>query len=232
MASWYAPCQDVLDACGLTQTLSYIGHFIFTNEILPMMEVASAEGPADVRIINIASEVHHALLPADHPLDVSSVAFLQGEVSQPWMWRFLLRHLFAVNMVNYAVAKLAVVLFTQELQRRLDARDVAITCMAVHPGAVLTSGATAMLRSWLQPLTWYALTPAEQGSRHTWLAATSDEIRVNVGQYKGRYIEPFGVVHAGHALSWTPESGRILWQTTAKEVERYMKKHSLTLQVV
>ena len=97
---------------GFEQTfgVNHLGHFYLTSLLLDRL-VASA--PA--RMINLSSFGHHAAVGGMRWNDLQSEGFYEG---------------FTV----YARSKLAAILFTRGLARRLDPRQVTVN--AIHPGAV------------------------------------------------------------------------------------------------
>ncbi len=96
------------DGVEMTFALNHLGYFLLTHELLPLLR-----GPGGARIVNVASSAH-----ATVRIDFDD---LQGERRYS-MWR------------AYAQSKLANVLFTRELARRLAGTGVIAN--AVHPGAV------------------------------------------------------------------------------------------------
>jgi NAD(P)-dependent dehydrogenase (short-subunit alcohol dehydrogenase family) len=104
--------QRSTTAHGFEQTLgvNHLGHFYLTNLLLDRL-IAST--PA--RIVNVASVAHH--LPV-----------------RGMRWNDLQTERRYTAMRAYSQSKLANVLFTQALARRLDPQQV--TANAVHPGPV------------------------------------------------------------------------------------------------
>jgi NAD(P)-dependent dehydrogenase (short-subunit alcohol dehydrogenase family) len=102
---------ESVDGLEMTFALNHMGYFSLTNLLLPIL---SQSGPA--RIVNISSDAHRmARLDFD---DLQNKRAYRG---------------FSV----YAQSKLANILFTYELARRLKGR--AVTVNAVHPGMVNTN---------------------------------------------------------------------------------------------
>lgn len=102
------PTRDGLET---TFEVNYLSHFLLTTLLLPELQAG-----APSRIINVSSSAHTA----------GHINFddLQGEKKYS-MWR------------AYSQSKLAQVLFTYELSRRLEGTGVVVN--AVHPGAVASN---------------------------------------------------------------------------------------------
>jgi retinol dehydrogenase-14 len=98
------------DGIETTWAVNHLGYFLLTNELL---DVLSASAPA--RVVNVASRAH-----VSARIDFDDV---QGERS----W---------AGYRMYGQSKLANVLFTYELARRLDGSGVTANCL--HPGVVAT----------------------------------------------------------------------------------------------
>ena len=89
--------------------INHLGHFLLTNQLLDMMRPGS-------RIVNVASGAHK----------VGRIHF--DDIN-------LKRHFNVITA--YSQSKLANVLFTRELARRLKRRRITVNCC--HPGAVATN---------------------------------------------------------------------------------------------
>ena len=85
---------------------------------------------------------------------------------------------------TYARSKLANVMFTRALAKRVEGRCVTVN--AVHPGAVAT-GIWDVAPGWMQPMVWIAknlimITP-EKGARSIVHLATSADVEGKTGLY-------------------------------------------------
>ena len=136
--------------------VNHIGHFLLTMGILPLMGEGS-------RIVNVASGAHKT--GRIHFEDIN-----------------LTKHFNVVKA--YSQSKLANVLFTRELARRVA--DCGITVNCCHPGAVATNigidretGFGKTITGLLKP---YFLTPAE-GARTAIYLASSPEVQNISGEY-------------------------------------------------
>ncbi|KAH7265983.1 hypothetical protein FSOLCH5_013101 [Fusarium solani] len=207
---------------------NHMGVFLLTNRLLPLLKNASTAKDADVRIINVSSTAHISMLPSHFKFNFDSPACFRDPVtSYPWQWRFLGRFFFAFDMIRYAVSKAAVVLFTQELQRRFDEQGLAITCLAVHPGEVLTEGLLSINNFLVGAIARIAFVSAEQGAANSLFAAAAAEVKENVEKYKGKFLVPVGKLEAPNPVAEDAAQVKGLWENTAIEVNRWMTEKKL-----
>ena len=137
--------------------VNHLAPFLLTNLLL-----ARLKHSAPARIINVSSQMHQRT-----GLDFDN---LQGEKSYH-------------PRKIYAQTKLANVLFTKELSRRL--KGTGVTANALHPGTVATGlfGRFLGLPRWLRFLSdWYGISP-EQGAETSIYLATSPEVENTTGEY-------------------------------------------------
>ncbi len=173
-----------------TFALNHLSYFLLTNLLL---DVLKASAPA--RIINVASDAHRGRW-----LDFDD---LQNE-----------RDYGPSGLGAYGRSKLANILFTRELARRLEGSGV--TANAVHPGAVATGiwgntgGLVGRLIGMVAPL--FMRTP-EQGADTVIYLASSPEVEGISGQYF-MDREPA----APSAAAQDDEAARRLWQISAQMV--------------
>ncbi len=155
--------------------VNHLGHFALTGLLLPAL-VAQPRS----RVVTVSSGAHR--------MGRMSFDDLMGERSYS-SWR------------AYGQSKLANLLFTSELQRRLDANSIPIHAMAAHPGFAVTNlqsvGPRMSGRSWLEKPTDVATRvlgqPAEMGALPTLFAATAPGLPGN------SYIGPDGFLEQrGH----------------------------------
>jgi NAD(P)-dependent dehydrogenase (short-subunit alcohol dehydrogenase family) len=137
---------------------NHLGHYLLTRLLLDRL-VESA--PA--RIVNVASDSHFSAKEIDWDAQRQTTRSVTG-------------------MKEYGVSKLANVLFTKELARRLEGKRV--TAYAVHPGVV----ATDVWRRVPGPLRWlikrFMITP-EAGAASTLRCAAAPELAAESGRYYG-----------------------------------------------
>jgi NAD(P)-dependent dehydrogenase (short-subunit alcohol dehydrogenase family) len=151
------------DGLEATFAVNHLAYFLLTRLLLERL-VASA--PA--RIVNVASDAQRfGSLDFD---DLQSERRYQGFAM-------------AAAMRVYGTSKLANILFTTELARRLEGSGVTANC--VHPGAVATGLGTNNGRfgqSLMRVVGLFMRTP-EQGAATSLYAATSPELEGVSGRY-------------------------------------------------
>lgn len=160
--------------------VNHMGHFLLTQLLLPQLQ---ASGPS--RVVTVSSRAHKRTPGIDW-----------DALRQPT------RSLTGVR--EYAVSKLANLLFSAELARRLQGTQVA--CYSLHPGVVDTEIWRA-LPDWARPiLRWRGLLTPEEGARtslHCALHAPHSE--------SGLYYADCKPVRPS-ALGQDPALARELWE--------------------
>ncbi|KAK7427383.1 hypothetical protein QQZ08_006152 [Neonectria magnoliae] len=209
----------------MVMAVCHIGHFAFTNGILPLLKKAASRPGSDVRIVTVSSAVTSVFFPPNYQFDFTSPAFLFGTLPyEPWQWRYLQKHLFTVDMMRYSLAKLANLLFAQELQRRLDEQGSSIISLSVHPGSVRSANALDIFSGVLKPVMRRAMVTEDEGSFTLLFGAAAKEVREKPDAFKGKYMEPVGEVKAAHIVANDKKQVQGLWDNTSKEVNKYLVK--------
>lgn len=113
----FSTYQTSADGYEMTLALNHLSYYLLTNLLLDVLK-RTAERHGEARIINVSSSAHKA---------ATADGLVLNEASNQRRFRA-----FRV----YGESKLANVLFTYELARRLE--DTAVTVNAVHPGLVNT----------------------------------------------------------------------------------------------
>jgi NAD(P)-dependent dehydrogenase (short-subunit alcohol dehydrogenase family) len=149
--------QRTVDALEMTFAVNHLAYFLLTHLLL---ETLQASAPA--RVVNVASEAHRKAT-----LDFED---LQGERHYGG-WR------------AYCRSKLANILFTYELARRLA--DSGVTANTLHPGWVATGfGRNSGWRGQLLHAAAQCLAiSSEKGARTMLYLATAPEVAGISGQY-------------------------------------------------
>lgn len=136
--------------------INHIGHFLLTTELVDIMDRGS-------RIVNVASGAHKT-----GKIHFDDINLTRG-----------------YNVIKgYSQSKLANVLFTRKLARRLSDKGITVNCC--HPGAVATNigidrdtGFGKTITSLLKP---FFQTPAE-GARTAIFLATDESVKDITGEY-------------------------------------------------
>jgi NAD(P)-dependent dehydrogenase (short-subunit alcohol dehydrogenase family) len=176
---------------GLEATLvvNYLAPFLLTELLLDRLK---ANAPA--RIVNVSSAQHaNAHIEFDN---------LQGEKKYG-------------NLSNYNQAKLALLLWTYELARRLEGTGVTVN--ALHPGITATnfpSGMTGVLAWGMKLSKPFLLTP-EKGAQTTLYLATSPEVEGVSGKY---FVKSHETTSSNDSYDQTV--GARLWEVTEQLVAR------------
>lgn len=176
---------------GLEATLvvNYLAPFLLTELLLDTLK---ASAPA--RIVNVSSAQH-----ANAHIDFDN---LQGEKKYG-------------NLSNYNQAKLALLLWTYELARRLEGTGVTVN--ALHPGITATnfpSGMTGVLAWGMKLSKPFLLTP-EKGAQTTLYLATSPEVEGVTGKY---FVKSHETKSSNDSYDQTV--GARLWEVTEQLVAR------------
>jgi NAD(P)-dependent dehydrogenase (short-subunit alcohol dehydrogenase family) len=141
-----------------TMALNYFSPFLLTNLLLGRLRAG-----APSRVVNVASAAHYGAR-----LDLGKI---NGEGDQGML-----------DLAAYGRSKLALVLFTYELARRIGGTGV--TCNCVHPGPVRTNIWTHA--GALTPLTRLAslfMRSPEKGAETVVYLASSPEVEGVTGKY-------------------------------------------------
>lgn len=167
----------------LTFATNHLGPFLLTELLREQMAPGG-------RIINLASRAHYRVTTMS--LD---------EVADP-------RPRYTPGAA-YGRSKLANVLYTFALARRVDAAHVAVNCL--HPGVV----ATNLLPRWLRivkPLISRPIFDAERGARTTLYLALADRARA----LHGCYVDEHQEVQAASPLANDVALQEALWAASAR----------------
>ncbi|KAG8893376.1 hypothetical protein FRC00_010635 [Tulasnella sp. 408] len=135
---------------------------------------------------------------------------------------------FIASGKRYITSKLANILFVKELQSRLDAEKLPITCLAINPGLVNTgshekavpAGIIAILMMWFAKN--FGLT-SEQGSFASLFAATSPEIKALPEKWKGAYVEPYNRLTEVSAYGNDKQLAKDLWACSEEVTEACLR---------
>jgi retinol dehydrogenase 12 len=179
------PGGTTKDGFELTFGTNHLGHYLFTRLLLDRIKQTGA-----ARIVNVSSHSHYKAKGIDWDAVRKPTRGMTG-------------------ISEYEVSKLANVLFTKELARRLEGTKV--TTYAVHPGVV----ATDAWRKIPAPVRWvmkkFMISP-EQGARSSLRAATAPEL----ANETGRYYKEDGNEKKPNSLADDVELAHQLWDRSAE----------------
>lgn len=186
----FATRRESVDGIEMTWALNHLAYFLLTGLLLDTLKAS-----APSRIVNVASDAHRMVRGIDFD-------DIEGERSyKPFR--------------VYGHSKLANILFTRELARRLEGTGVTANCL--HPGFVATNFTSG--EGWLhwamrRLATVAALTP-EEGAKTTVYLASSPEVEGVSGGYfaKCRRATP-------RASALDDEAARRLWRLSEQMIGR------------
>ncbi len=185
----FDPRQESVDGIEMTWALNHLGYFLLTDLLLDTLK-----GSAPSRIVNVASDAHRM---------VSGIDFDDVEGKKRYS-----------PFRNYSQSKLANILFTRELARRLEGTGVTANCL--HPGFVATNfaggdGWTSRFFKLMAKV--FAITP-ENGAKTTIYLASSPEVEGTTGGYFAK-SKPARPTAAGR----DDQAARRLWELSERMVD-------------
>lgn len=149
--------EKTVDGYEKTFATNHLAYFVLTDKLLPVLKNA-----ASARIVNVASEAHRQ----------GSIDFDDLMFEKSWS-----------GMNAYFASKLANILFTAELARRLEGTKV--TANSLHPGTIASGFMTN--NSGIIALGWKVISPfllsSEKGARTTIYLASDPSVERVTGKY-------------------------------------------------
>jgi len=187
---------------------NHISHFALTDALLPLMKETAKESGSDVRIVNVSSLAHTRVKPE---------TFATREVFNKDYGNSVSGYL-----DTYGNSKLANVLHIKELQKRLIAESVPITCIAAHPGAVKTVGSDGFLASipyfggFLKRIGPLVFGPWRNGAMTVAFAAAGKEVGGQREKYRGVYMVPIAAIAPPSKYALDERLQRECYESTEK----------------
>jgi NAD(P)-dependent dehydrogenase (short-subunit alcohol dehydrogenase family) len=180
--------RETVDGWEMTFAVNYLAPFLLTNLLLDMLK---ASAPA--RIVNVSSDSHRS-------------GYIQmDDLQAEKLYR---------PMRTYPQSKLALVLFTYELARRLQGTGVTANCL--HPGFVAThigqSDVGPVVRPLVKLIGSFGASPQEGAKTSIYLASSPD-----VEGVTGKYFVK-SIPKRSAAISYDESLQRQLWEQSAKLV--------------
>lgn len=194
---------------------NHLGHFLFTKELLSVLQSTAAKNPqSGVRIVNLSSEAHKFAPRSSGFVPEACIT----DMSEYNTW------------TRYGQTKLANILFTNQLVVRYPD----ITSVAVHPGSVATNLAEPFMEQhrYLTMLLWPVLkrliTQASDGAlNQTWASVAPVKGKAGVGDgaimeiEQGQYYVPVGKLGSPNNFAKDQELSKKLWEWSEKELEKH-----------
>lgn len=176
--------EESVDGIEMTWAVNHLAYFLLTNLLL---DVLTASAPA--RIVNVSSAMHQQAR-----INFDDLEFKRGY--NP--------------LTAYCHSKLANIMFTYELARRLEGTRV--TANTLHPGGVRTNllASNGLLFRWIaQPIFNLHAISAEQGAQTSVYLASSPEVEGITGKYFVR-CKP----RPSSPASYDEQAQKRLWQVS------------------
>ncbi len=178
--------QNTPEGFELSWATNHLGPFLLTNLLLDLLQKTP-----DGRIINVSSEAHR----------LGQVEFNPAMARKNYS-----------AFTAYCDSKLANVLFTYELARRLELTP--ITVNALHPGIIASNfGSTGSgFLKWIFKIGRPFMQSTTQGTATILYLATSDDVKLKTGLY---FKNKKPVKSSG--LSYNQPLARRLWQVSEEQ---------------
>ena len=178
--------RETVDGLEMTFAVNYLAPFLLTNLLLDVLKAS-----ASARIVNVSS-------------DAQASGYIQMDDLQAE------KHYRSA----YGQSKLAEVMFTYELARRLQGTSVTANCL--HPGFVATnfgqSSTAPVIRTAVKFISRFGTSP-EEGAKTSIYLASSPEVEGVTGKYFVKSIPKRSA-----AISYDESLQRQLWEQSAKLV--------------
>ncbi|KAI3713478.1 hypothetical protein L1987_72056 [Smallanthus sonchifolius] len=166
------------DGIEMTFATNYLGHFLLTKLLLEKMVVTTKTTGIQGRIVNVSSGIH-TWFSGD------LIRSLGQMTRDKWYGTITLQNQYDGTRA-YAISKLANVLHTKELARRLKLMEANVTVNCVHPGIVktgLTRDRQGFITDFVFFLTSKLLKTIPQAAATTCYVATHPKLRNASGKY-------------------------------------------------
>lgn len=182
--------RKIVDGLEMTFAVNQLAPFLLTNLLL---DVIKASAPA--RIVNVSS--------AAHEIGYIKLDDLQSKKHYR-------------PMRAYGQSKLALVLFSYELARRLEGTGVTVNCL--HPGFVTTNIGQGNISSFARTVTKFILSffgvSPEEGARTSIYLASSPDLEGVTGKYFVKSVPKRSV-----SISYDESLQHQVWEASAKLVQ-------------
>ncbi|NXL88177.1 RDH12 dehydrogenase, partial [Alectura lathami] len=187
------PYSKTADGFEMHLGVNHLGHFLLTFLLLERLKQS-----APARIVNVSSLAHHGGRIRFHDL--------HGEKSYN-------------RGLAYCHSKLANVLFTRELARRLQGKSwravgTKVTANSLHPGSVYSELVRhSLVITWLWRIFSFFLKTPREGAQTSVYCAVAEELESVTGQYfsdcRPAYVSPWGR---------DDETAKKLWRVSCEQL--------------
>ncbi len=185
------PWHRTVDGFEQQWQVNVLGHILLCRLLLPAIRASEAG-----RVVHLSSGAHRR---HPQPIDYDLLAAEHRSDADFDRWR------------AYGRSKLANILFSNELARRLKAEGSAVTSNALHPGLVATNLLTHAGGDKSRGV------PVAEGAKTSIYLATSPEVEGLSGGYYARCeLVPPGKGRT--EISASEEAGRAMWAATCREL--------------
>lgn len=176
--------RESADGIEMTLALNHLSGFLLTNLLLDALKAA-----APARVVNVSSHAHEMVKGFDFDDPQARKGGFWGYAGSAGALFTLLAPMKHPALLQYARSKLANLLFTYELARRLEGARVTVN--ALHPGFVATRfmAGNGTLGWFMRRWAGLFGTTAERGARTSVYLATSSEVTGVTGRHFARERE-------------------------------------------
>lgn len=185
------------DRFEMTFAINYLAPFLLTHLLLDALKVGGG------RIVNVASAVQAKTLDLDQLRDPASYS----------------------SMKVYGQAKLAVIMFTYWLAKKM--KGTGVTVNALHPGAIYTPQSARTVLDFLRPVMRLFMSSPEQGARPSLRLALAPELEGVTGKYFNKLQEaqsvPISYNEAMQEKLYHPTSRTNAWAALDSGMLRFVK---------
>ncbi|MCY4147719.1 MAG: SDR family oxidoreductase [Chloroflexi bacterium] len=189
----FSSYAESVDGIEMTFALNHFSYYLLSNLLLDMLKTTAAD-QGEARVVNVSSSAHSAAGPAGLQVDA---------LNDPDQFR---------AFRAYGGSKLANLLFTYELDRRLT--DTRVTVNAVHPGLVNTrigDNMSGWIRHFFKLMKIVMGRTPQKGAETLVYLATAPEVAGISGKYWADKQQK-----DSSAISYNRDQQRQLWQYSAE----------------
>ncbi|XP_078148054.1 short-chain dehydrogenase TIC 32 B, chloroplastic-like isoform X2 [Carex rostrata] len=194
----FCPFQLSEDGIELQFATNYLGHFLLTNLLLEKMKSTAKSTGIEGRIVNLSSIAHHHTYK-------KGICFEQ--LNDPTIYS---------DKKAYGQSKLASILHTKELSRRLREEGANITVNSVHPGLIMTNLMRHSLcfMKMLKVFSYMCWKTVPQGAATTCFVATNPSLEGVTAEYFSDCNE-----EKTYVLARDEKLAKDLWEFSEKLVQ-------------